>query len=167
MKRLFILLLSAMMLLTGCTSNKNISRTVQFYYIHNEVEFGSKSGVISSNSVQIKYRSEDNLQILNQYFNGPTNYECISPFPAGITLIDFETTQDTARLTLSPHMSMLSGIDLTVACACLTRTVIELTGVHTVQLSIQGNLIDGQESISFNMSSFAYWDDTNLNQLDR
>lgn len=167
MKRLIILLLSVMMLLTGCTSTKNISRTVQFYYIHNEIEFGSKSGVIASNTVQIKYKNEDNLQILNRYFNGPTNYECISPFPAGITLIDFETTQDTARLTLSPHMSMLSGIDFTVACACLTRTVIELTGVQTVHLSIQDNLIDGQESIRLTMSSFTYWDDTDLNQSGR
>lgn len=159
MKRLFCLMIAVILfLLPACTETVGEAENITFYYIHNDIEFGSESGVITPTVVQIKNKTKDYRQLLDRYFNGPTNYDCVSPFPAGITLEDLQIDNNKVQLLLSPHMSVLSGVDFTIACACLTRTVIEMTGVQYVQIQIENNLIYGQDSVTFNLSSFSYWD---------
>lgn len=155
-----ILILSAV-LLSGCDQKKTEpSDTVLFYYAHNEIDYGTTSGVITSTVADLKNVPKDYRKILEKYFNGPTNYDCISPFPAGIALEDLQISNDKAEILLSPHMATLSGTSMTVALACLTRTVIELTGVTTVQIRILNNTINGSDSVTLALNSFLYWDDS-------
>ena len=148
-----------LILMTGCEQpDTTAADTVLFYYIHNEFEYGTESGVITSTAVTPKYDENDYQILLEKYLNGPTDYKSISPFPAGITLEDFQIVGDKAQVVLSPHMGMLSGSSRTVAFACLTRTVIEMTGVSAVQIGIENQQINGSDFITLTLNSFSFWD---------
>ena len=95
--------------------------------------------------------------LIEQYLNGPRSTECISPFPAGITLEEFELEANKAMLTLSPHITTLSGAELMFACVCLTKTVSELTGVRSVQIATVDGTINGNSSITLTPNSFVIW----------
>lgn len=151
-------------LFTGCTNTASTPNdSVVFYYIHNDLEYGTDSGVVTSTVVEEIEVGTDYYALLEKYFNGPTNYDCISPFPAGITLEELNVDNNKAQLLLSPHMATLSGASMTVALACLTRTVVELTGVSTVQIEIQNNQILGADSLTLSVNKFAYCDTVTLN----
>lgn len=167
MKRLisFTITLFLPFLLFGCDKlSVNDEKTVVFYYIHNEIEYGSSSGVITSNVVNIDTDSDNYEALLELYFNGPTNYECISPFAAGTTMVEFGIDGTKAQILLSPHMATLRDSTMTVALACLTRTIVELTGAITVQVRIQNNKIFGEDSITLSLKNFNYFDDISPNE---
>ena len=162
MKRLLCVMIAVVLSIisVGCNRhNASKANTATFYYIHNDINYGTTSGVIASMTVELPGGALNYKRVLDQYFNGPTNYDCISPFPAGISLEDIQINNDKAELLLSPHMAILTDASLTVALACLTRTVIELTGVKAVQISIQNNQINGSDTITLALNNFAYFDD--------
>lgn len=162
MRRFFCLLVVIILALLffGCdTPPVNDDKSVVFYYVHNELEYGTESGVIKSTVANVDVESDDYTAILALYFNGPTNYECISPFAAGTTMEEFGVDGNKAQVILSPHMATLNDSALTVALACLTRTIVELTGVSTVQVRIQNCKIYGEDSITLSLNSFNYFDD--------
>lgn len=155
-----IILIIFTVLFAGCNqAAERNTNYVTFYYINNEIKYGTTSGIITSTVPDLKDVINDHRKVLEIYFNGPTNYDCISPFPAGITLEDLQVDSSKAEILLSPHMATLSGASMTVALACLTRTVIELTGVDTVDIRIQNNKINGADSITLTLNSFLFWDD--------
>lgn len=161
---LIILVAAITLLAIGCAKTADVSAsTVTFYYIHNEPAYGTESGVIAANTIEVNQYERDYNQLLATYFNGPTNYDCVSPFPAGITLEELYIDENKAQLVLSPHMATISGSDLTVALACLTRTVIEMTDVKTVQIRISGNQINGEDSVTFTLNSFSQFDEVGPN----
>lgn len=162
MKKAVCILICLVMLflMTGCGHADMQSATaVNFYYIHNELKYGTESGVIAPTVVNVQYDENDYQLLLEKYLNGPTNYELISPVPAGITLVDFQIVGEKALLVLSPHMGTLTGSSMTVALACLTRTVIEMTGMNAVQISIENQQINGADIITLTLNSFSLWDD--------
>ena len=142
----------------SCSINNSCTESVTFYYVHNEIEYSMASGVIAPMEFEPGREFNNHRLIIEKYFDGPTNYDCISPFPAGTTLEDFQTDGDKAILLLSPHMATLSGASMTVALACLTRTVIEITNVKAMQVSIQNNQIWGSDSVTLTLNSFSYYD---------
>lgn len=162
MKRLFCVMIAVILSVfsTGCNRHNTTKTNIAtFYYIHNDINYGTTSGVIAPMTVELPGGALNYKTVLDQYFNGPTNYDCISPFPAGISLEDIQFNNDRAELLLSPHMAILADASMTVALACLTRTVIELTDVKAVQISIQNNQINGSDTITLTLNNFAYFDD--------
>lgn len=161
MKRLICIFLSFALLLvfSGCTNeSQKIIKPVNFYYRTTPVTYGADASVITA-EVREAYGNSSNYQyLIEQYLNGPKTYDCISPFPAGITLEEFSLSGNRVQILLSPHMAVLSGSELMVACACLAKTVIEMTGVDTVQISAENSLLNNEEVITLNTDSFAYWD---------
>jgi len=159
MKRLFLLLLLPLLLLTACaTEETNYQTPVNFYYIHNDVEFGTDSGVIKATVREGAGHREDYFYLISQYLNGPISYDCISPFPAGTTLEELYWDQNRVQIVLSPHITTLSGIDLTIACACLVRTVADIVGVDTVQIRSSSGLLNGEHVLILSSGSFEYLD---------
>lgn len=154
-----IFLLSITLVLSGCgkgdASSKNI---LHCYYMHNELKFGDESGVIVSANREIDGNTDDYFLSISQYLNGPTSYDCISPFPAGTVLEDLSWDQNRVQIVLSPHITTLSGVDLMVACACLTKTVAELTGIDTVQIRSSSGLLNGEQVLTLTSANFMFWD---------
>lgn len=161
MKKIFAIVCALFILLSlyGCTQQELDEGTqVQFYYIKNDPEFGSEEPLLISVPRTITAEEDTPEAIIRLYLNGPTSYDCISPFPGGTELVEMYVESNRAGLVLSPHIGTLSPVNQTIAYACLTKTVIELTGVSTVQLRLENSLINGEETASFNADSFDYFD---------
>ena len=70
-----------------------------------------------------------------------------SPFPAGLSLLNYQVEGNTVYLNLSYHLATLTNMDLTIACSCIAMTCLELTGAELVSIEADGQLLDGQKSI--------------------
>ena len=160
MKHKYILfLLVFILLLSGCgNADADTSNTVCYYYMHNEVNLGADAKIIVPTTRETDINKDDYFSIIGQYLNGPTSYDCISPFPAGTTLEELNWDQNRVQIMLSPHITTLSGIDLIVACACLTKTVTELTNINTVQIRSSSGLLNGEQALILTNESFMFLD---------
>ena len=90
---------------------------------------------------------EDYTYLVEQYLGGPISSECISPFPAGTSLEQLDFLKDKVLITLSSHISLLSGSELTIACTCLAKTLLEMTDMKEIRISSKDDLLDGKEYI--------------------
>ena len=166
MKYKLLILFLLLLFLPACSPDStDPENTVNYYYMQTELEFGTKSGVIKTTERNIEGHSDDYFYLISQYLNGPISYDCVSPFPAGTTLEELYWDQNRVQVILSPHITTLSGLDLMVACACLTRTVSDMTGINTVQIRPTSGLLNGEQAITLTADSFVYWDQTEQSDI--
>lgn len=161
MKKLLCVILVLLAILMCCSCSKQDSAdtvTVNFYYIKNEAEFGSDTPVLTKVARDIKAQEYSHTETIRIYLNGPTSYDCISPFPGGTELVDMHVDGTRSYVVLSPHIGTLTSVKQTVACACLARTVLELTQTDSVQIKIENELVCGKDAAVFHAESFAYLD---------
>lgn len=79
--------------------------------------------------------------LLRALFHGPEAQGLSSPFPDGVRLLDWELEEGCLHLDLSEQYGSLTGVDLTVADACLTLTLCQVEGVESVYVTVEGNEI--------------------------
>ena len=158
MRKIIALALAAVLLLglTGCVDT---SETAVFYYARYEDAYlyGQENAVIAGEYRDVSGHRQDLKYLLTLYFHGPTMEYLRSPFPSGLVLRSVERRQDTLYIELSASLTMLSGTDLTVACACLARTCFSLTDAETVAISSDGL---GFVSTTLTRDSLVLFDDT-------
>lgn len=157
MRKAFAALMIFIVMLTaaGCSSiPQEVQEPVTYYYRVRDLDYSNQNGVIRSEIREAYGHTEDFTYLLEQYLRGPMDEQCISPFPAGTTLIHLDFLKDTVLVELSSHISLLSGSDLSIACTCLAKTMIEITGMKEVKITSQGDYLDGMESITISESSF-------------
>jgi germination protein M len=151
-----LLVLACLLALPACNSGSDsIKNPVTYYYQTTSTDYNSESGMVATEIREAFGHVGEYAYLIEQYLNGPRNSGCISPFPGGTTLEEFELEPNKAMLTLSPHITTLSGAELMFACVCLTKTVSEMTGVRSVQIATVGGTINGNSSITLTPNSFA------------
>ncbi len=69
----------------------------------------------------------------------PQSPELTSPFPGGLQLLDWQLTDGVLHLDLSDQYYNLSGVNLTLADACLTLTLCQLEAVDSVYVTVEGH----------------------------
>ena len=155
MKGLFaialIVLLSIGLLACGNTKSSGIA--MEFFYRTEKLGYGDEAGVISAEQ---RYVDDANAiaDILSVYFSGPENDTLRSPFPNDLTVKSITLNSTSIELVLSDQIAALSGIDLTIACACIQKTITEITGIDTVQISAENEMINNQDVIILKPSNF-------------
>lgn len=150
MKRWISLLLVIVVLLTlaGCAQTTPApERPVNFYYPANETIYDGKTPVIQAETREGSGYEEDIAGLLTVYLRGPVSEELRSPFPRWVKVTHFAASANIATLELSSEFSLLSGIDLTIACACIANTLFDLTDVHRVQIYAADSQLDSQTAI--------------------
>lgn len=160
MKRFIIFHLTAALLFGLCAcqpENPPPRQPVNFYYRNTEITYGSDSGVISA-QVSEGAGYTDPIDLLNKYLKGPSDSTHDATFPASTKILDMTVQGDTAYLKMNTSLARLTGIDLTIACACITMTTIELTGVTTVTISANGETLDGSDFITMDRSKLMLLD---------
>lgn len=161
MKRITILfiLLAVMLPLCGCREEAEpILSPVTFYYSRAEFDHGNENSVIHGEIRESAGYEGDLIGLLNLYLNGPISEEYKATFPAGTKLKDFQVEDKTAVLTVTDQLSLARGINLTIACACLTKTVLEMTGLDAVKIQA--------ETVNLGNSVFILMDRSSLLLLD-
>ena len=157
MKRLLCFALMFTLLLALCSCSKqseSIRSPVTFYYRAQDIQFGTENDVISAELRDSFGHTEDYEYLMKQYLDGPRTENCISPFPAGTTLVQIDLVKDKILIVLSSHLSTLTGSELTIACTCLAKTLLEMTGMKAVQISSDNSLLDGEPSVKLKPDSF-------------
>ena len=155
----FILVLVLLIPLAAC-SQAHVDPRVPVTFYYRAREYGLEKGetVVISEAREAFGHREDYQYLVEMYLQGPTTQNCISPFPAGTTLEQLDLMTDKTLIQLSSHISLISGVDLTLACICLAKTVCQMTGTKSVRISAKGDLLDGQEYITITEEDFRLLD---------
>ena len=151
MKRLICLLLLAVLFLPGCDEQKaEFAEPVNFYFLKANVTYFTSDGVITKEVREAQGHGQDYEYLLKMYLRGPESTEVKRVFPKNVELVRFELSEDSALVVLNDATARLTGLDLTIACACLTATICDMTGVQTVTVKAETQLLDGNKSITMN-----------------
>lgn len=155
MKRIVSILIAISLLcFSGCSNDRpsNTNTSVNFYYCSDPMEFNANNSVIRAETRQtrsIDWATELS-ELVNLYFEGPVSSDLRSPFPTDITLNNYSLDNDVLQVILSIQISQLEGYDLTLACACLTKTLLEIVPAEAVEIRAEGGKMG--DSISVSMS---------------
>ena len=138
MKHALCLILALVMLcgLCGCHYREggDILEPVEFYFPRKTESFiyGSEDGVIASEIREASGHVGDLKYLLTMYLYGPLDSTLRSGFPAGCTLLEVRTEDDSLYVRLSEEFTKLENSELTIACAALARTCFSMTDVNHV-----------------------------------
>jgi len=164
MKRILLCLLAAAVLFVsvGCsgqTAQKD--GQVAFYYKRAHLDYNSAEGVITYEFREPQEHWGDLTNVLNAYLDGPKASELTNVFPEDCDVLMFSVLEDVANVHLSSSFVRLQGVNLTVACVCLTKTVLELTPAKTVRISAEGVTLAGEQYLELDAQSVLLYDDSN------
>lgn len=152
MKRFVSFLLILTLLLSGCSIiQEQFKDPVTYYYLRAHSDPDTRDvffsdGVIGSELREGSGHRNDLNYLLSIYLQGPLDERLHSPFPAGCRIVNIKKDDSLLTVVLSPNITELSDMDLTVACACLAKTCMTLTDANTVQ--IESSSADGTLSVS-------------------
>lgn len=146
MKRLWVILILCTFLL-GCSTN-SAKKPAAFYYPPHDYVL-TQDGSILDSEVRETIQEPNMASVLNLYMRGPQNPRFLNPFPADCTVVSLRHYGDTLELVLSNELAQLTGIDLPLACACLAKTSMELTGAQTVKIRTHSSLLAGGKEMVF------------------
>ena len=161
MKRIFCLILAICIafLLPGCKDKEEpILEPVNFYYRNADISYDSSTGLISAQVTESAGYDRNFLDILNFYLKGPIQDHFEHTFPSGTKALSLEFIGSNAQIVLSNDFARLGGIDLTIACACLSMTVMELTNSSSVTIRAESTTIGGNDSITMDKDNILLFD---------
>ena len=165
MKRLVAIILLLVLLpgMTACAPSKDLAYPVSYHYLRaplpdGEIFHGSTDSVIASELREGDGYQNDLTHLIEIYLLGPLDPNFRSPFPVGTALKAFTVSGTQAFVVLSRHFANYNGMELSLACACLTLTVMELTGAESVTISVDGFQLDGNASITMDRSNMILTD---------
>lgn len=159
MRKLLCIVLAAVLcvgIFAGCKEKENFTDPVNFYY--RSADFTYNQSAIASMEAEADGHRDDTIYLMNQYLRGPEDEAFEKTFPSGVTVLGLTVTGNRAEVLLSSPFAQLTGIDLTLACGCIAQTVMELTGVTTVQIRAEGENLDGTPFITMSRESLILMD---------
>ena len=157
--KLLIPIICLLSILTACNGNRqDIVAPVNFYYLAENITYDNPTGVLMADVQESCGHEADYVYLTNQYFAGPESTECVSPFPEGLQLESLNVLTGKVSVVMSTHFAELTGHKLTLACSCLAKTLLEMTGVDAVTISIKGTAINGEPSVTFTKNDFILTD---------
>lgn len=161
MKRIiaFALCLVLMLPQFGCASEEMRSPGL-FYYRRSATAYGVEDGVIASEQRELAGMETDLDALLEAYFAGPESGELQSPFPRDSRVVSWQLEDGILRLTMSDDFAALSGVELTIACACIAKTLLGITGADQISLQAESVLLSGERAILLTSESIRLYDDS-------
>ena len=158
-----LLVICLCLALFGCQQDvEPAKKPVTFYYCRTEFDHGSEDSVILGETRESAGYEDDLVGLLNLYLQGPLSEDLRSTFPAGTKLKEYWAEGNTAMLTVTDQLSLAKGIDLTVSCACLAKTVLEITGLDAVQIQAQNVNLGNNAYILMDRSTILLLDGTEI-----
>ena len=163
MKKLFsvFLIVSLIILISACASTPPtpVNKTVNFYYCTEAVVYDSPDGVIAPEKREYDLNTNTLEALLNLYLRGPVHKSFVSPFPDGVYAESITMSNNRIHITLSSVFSDLKGLDLTLACICISKTAQELANVDYVYINYEDSLTGKQNSVTIGPDSYLLYED--------
>jgi len=159
-----ISILLVLLLFAGCVP-ENVPGEVTFFYPRLDYTYNTSDSVIASEERDSEgYIST--VYLLGIYLAGPLEETLTNPFPKGLEVLSAYTDSHTVYITVSDQMATLSGASLILACACLGKTGIGLTGTETAVIRCESLLLDGKSSITVSGDTILYTDGYTADESD-
>ena len=164
MKRLLcvltVFLLAASLCACSFGSHSALLEPVEFSYPRKSDSFvyGSDQGILDTELREGSGHTNDLNYLLSMYLRGPQDDRLRNPFPSGCTLETVHREGDTLYLVLSSEFVALENMELTVACAGLTKTFLNLTDAR--QVCIQATALQKTVNVTMDAESLLLSDYT-------
>ena len=160
MKKLFLILLAALLLLlSACRQSQPREDQIAFYYKASTMKYDP-----NYSPFQAEYRNSSDYETLEQalsaYFAGPLGAELDNPFPVGLSLISYREENGTLHLILDDSLAKLTGKELSIACCCIAKTCLGLTDAEKISISAENELLDGEKSITLSQDTMNLLDNS-------
>ena len=138
MKRFLSITVALLLILCGCQFSDRIEHPVRFYYVRQADRFvyGSGDGVITYEERDAAGHEADLRYLLSLYLQGPLDEGLRSPFPPECKLLTMSNKDRTVTLVLSESFADLSGLDRSLAYACLGYTCANLDTIETMHILV-------------------------------
>ncbi len=163
MRRSACLLLTIWMLFTlvGCKqSTESLVAPADFYYRVASSTYGKQDSIISSEKRESAGCENDLNALIERYLEGPVSNKLSSVIPASAYVLDVTKKDSKIKIDMSPAFARLSGIDLTIACSCLSMTLLSYTDADEVEIRVPHSLLDGNQSITMSREGLLLMDDS-------
>jgi len=139
MKRHLVSILVLCLLLSGCHPTASRASESKGYTLwFSTTQGGAGSPALGQESRTLEEGSQDAASLLRALFHGPTDPSLVSPFPAETALQEVTIQEGLVSVDLSEAYGGLSGVDLTLADACVVLTLCQLDGIERVYLTVEG-----------------------------
>lgn len=152
MKRLFPLLLALILPFSGCgLFTERLKEPVTFYYVRSGYA-SDMSQVIGTEQRDASGHRSDLSYMLALYLIGPSQEGLASPLPRGTQIYTAEVQSDGVHLKLSDTENTMTDAEFSLACACLSLTSMDLTGVARV------TILSGSRTVTMSRENLALYD---------
>lgn len=150
MKRLLCMIICITFLMSGC-ANKDMAN---FYYQRNGFIYDAPDGVIVSEKRDITSHATHLAFLISLYLLGPQNQEYHSPFPPTTKLQTVERNGNNLTIILNDISEGMTDAQFTLACCCLTMTVLELASAEQV------TIVSGSRSMTLSQDLITLYDNS-------
>lgn len=143
-------LLAVCLLLAGCVrqvDSESLKNPCRFYYKTLDANYGKSQYAVDFELRETAGHESDLVWLLSEYFAGPTSKDLVAPFQKSTSLVSVEQNDTNLAICVSRDLAQLSGVDLYLACCCITLTCLEFAGVEAVSIQADGAQLDGKEQI--------------------
>lgn len=153
MKRFLCMVMTTVLMLSGCTGHGHrLKSPVTFYYLRSEYAYGSTQSVIGQEEREASGHRGDLRYLIALYLMGPSDEDLRSPLPPGTNILSVAKADGIVTLTLSELPATMTDADFSLACACLTKTCLELTEADSV------TIVSGNRSVSMSPDKLMFID---------
>ena len=154
MKKWIVCLLLISLLLSGCGLYEEKEEPLQFYYPVKNMDYSRNTSYLQAEPRDRILTGYFLTEILNQYLQGPRDQLTYDmPFQYNTRAVSISIDNGIMDLTLSRGFATYSGLELTIACACIAKTVMSITGVDIVRIRADQTALDGAEYIEMDANS--------------
>ena len=142
----FIMIIALLLFTAGCKQESQTPQGAAFYYCVTTSDYN-----VGSCALTAEHRADTTdgslQEVITKYLAGPLSPELESPFPQELKVVGAYQNGQTVYLTFSRELATMTGLDLTIACACMTLTVLSITNAEGVEIRTVAGLLDGQRAI--------------------
>ncbi len=145
-----------LLLLCGCrnTDIQTEKSTIAFYYRTNLDELQDKTSALGTQPYSYSTDEINLSRLLVDYFAGPSSDELETAFPKGTAAAECSQKDNLLIVRLSGDYARMSGIDKTIANACLTLTVTQINGIERLCI-LAGSEAEPADGNTFSAENFA------------
>ena len=148
MKRMILLLLCLSILLSACTVPQAGTGDVFYYPSSGTEQIGS---FFCPEPRELPEHAEL-TQLLELYCEGPVTPGLEHSLPADAKIHSSSVEDGVLNLHFGPELAQISGVELTVAASCLAQTFLERCGAHTLVLTAEGALLNGETALRLSLA---------------
>lgn len=170
MKRFVSILLLCALLLALCAcgadrtkTGKGMSLPVLFYYCGSDAEeaahYEQDTGALQWEYRDLGTQWPEPKAVLELYLEGPVSESLRSPFPEDVFVREALLEDGLLTVRFNDALSQLSGVDMTMAAACLVYTMAQYPGVEFVQLDTETTMLSGLTAVPLETDDFLKMDD--------